>query len=1338
MDITRQMIKYVRDGEELSLLEAIKNGGNPKVILPDKDKDAGGGTLLTLAATCGHHHLILPLIEAGVSVNDTANRSRTPLHEGAAVGNIEVVRKLLFAKADIEAVSQSDNGTRPLHLAVRAGHAAVVSLLLKEGADIEAPDKDGWGPLHDASYHGHAEIIKILVRAGANTEAEAYGGWTPLHRASLWGHKEAVQALLDLGADVEHAGVFKSRAVHYAASRGHIHILEVLLEHGADLNALDANKGNPVHSAAGGGRLATVVWLVEKKVQHDLKDKNSRTPEDMGQLYGYHHVAYWLLKQNASEDTREHTQVEISREEYERIGSITLKWAREGNLFFLTNNLPARPYRIHYQDENGWTPLHHAAFNNQVEAVRTLLEMGALRSSCTHAQETAADIAQSQGHSELYDILQISTSSSLSTKTRVERVQMYGHLLREISCAELHIHGSTNDNMDMQHRHSVVKNVSRLIDNGSPLQPVGGHTAVALHLAITSNCTDLLPLLLSSGAPLTTTTSGMSVLQLAWLCPDVTTHIAVMVTRIVIHKLKEEAKRIGSEELADEELKHGISTMLKTMEGSQPWHAEWPSNLRETKKLTALLVRASRWGIPLTASFIQKAGGSVTSLDVTGSSALHSALDNGHITTAKTLIQHMGANLFLQDAQGRLPFHLMAEEDRQHVLEESMSHDYRILVSLREKARSEEEKQTASCILILLAILYVQVDLKSRGIVRDDSWKEVFAYTVSFIKGENSKLKFHSDEISGNEWLICLLDDLKTNFSRESQHESEVDEIGQNREGISTMTDKDIQEDFEAEDEYFFSVIDVIKQRLMGTMDDKDNFELDADMKKLLLKAAYISCESCLPLLLHLLLTIGGIHPDTVLEPLCGATALHLTAWRGHLGLCEYLLSCQASNTTLDRALNTPAHLAYMFGHSVVGVRLLDGVQDWKNRAGRIPTELYINFKKYTSLYGLDKLIPIKVKEQNNSSALIKGHLEEFKKCWPDISLAVEKFHVDFTKGEAHQIQESIFRNLQKLLRKVGEIDQLFEGKVILLGSSADNLRLFAPDEYDCNVEFQNVSGFPGGGLNIEIVPVPPSDGYKGHKNCLKVSPTNREVEQLVKGSNFGETFAKYIMQALDNFDLSDDQLNFLPPTIRKTQVGVNISFSWEGTEFPLLFINVDLVPTLKAPWPKHEPRPTLTPENLDLVHVSQTGKNEWRYSFAVVENMILLSLSPDQHRVFLACKLMITNLKTESWAPRDSKEQYTYWVGHRFKIPAPAGFILKSAFMKEMEEIRNDSMWGKTFLLERMCSIFQRMCKVDIDPYSGKRKYYHAKMSPYFGGDIEKPTVGLSAPEILKFLESW
>lgn len=110
IQIPTPQIEYVRHGDEASLLEAIKDGGDPKVILPDKEKDAGGGTLLTLAATCGHHHLVLPLIEAGVSVNDTGNRSRTPLHEAAAVGNVEVVRKLLAAKADIEAVSQTDNG----------------------------------------------------------------------------------------------------------------------------------------------------------------------------------------------------------------------------------------------------------------------------------------------------------------------------------------------------------------------------------------------------------------------------------------------------------------------------------------------------------------------------------------------------------------------------------------------------------------------------------------------------------------------------------------------------------------------------------------------------------------------------------------------------------------------------------------------------------------------------------------------------------------------------------------------------------------------------------------------------------------------------------------------------------------------------------------------------------------------------------------------------------------------------------------------------------------------------------------------------------------------------
>lgn len=659
-------------------------------------------------------------------------------------------------------------------------------------------------------------------------------------------------------------------------------------------------------------------------------------------------------------------------------------------------------------------------------------------------------------------------------------------------------------------------------------------------------------------------------------------------------------------------------------------------------------------------------------------------------------------------------------------------------MSLREKARSEEEKQMVSCILILLAILYVEADLSARNAVRDDSWKEIFVFAVSLIRGGNSEHADHADGVTNNEWLTSLLYDLRRDFSFESKHKSEVGETEENTKVISIINDNDNQEDFETEEEHFFLVIDVIKQRLLGASDNKSQIELDGDMKKLLLKALYTSCESCLPLFLHLILTVGGLHPDSILDPICGSTALHFTAWRGHLGLCDYLLSCQASNTILDQALNTPAHLAYMFGHSVVGDRLLDGVQDWKNKAGRVPKELYLNFKKYISLYGLDKTIPVKVNEQNNSASLIKAHLEDFKKTWPDISLAVEKLHVDFTMGEALQIQESLQKELGKLLKRVGEIYPLLEGKLVVLGSSADNLRLNAPDEFDCNVELENISGFPGGGLNIEIVPLPSSDGFKGHKNCLKVSPANKDLEQLLRGSNFGETFSKYLTQSLDELELADDRLNFVPPTVKKTQVGVNISFSWEGTEFPLLFINVDLVPTLKAPWPENEPRPPLTPANLNMVHISQTGKNEWRYSFAVAENMILLSLSPDRRRVFLACKLMITTLKTESWAPRDSKEQYSYWDGHRFKIPAPAGFILKSAFMKEMEEVQDDSVWGKSFLFERMCSIFQRMCIVDTDPDSGKNKYYHAIITPYFGRDTEKPTVGLSAPEILKFLESW
>lgn len=63
------------------------------------------------------------------------------VHAAARGGNVEALRVLLAASADVHA--KDDNGFTPLHWAARNGHAEVVRILLDADADAKAAAKDG-------------------------------------------------------------------------------------------------------------------------------------------------------------------------------------------------------------------------------------------------------------------------------------------------------------------------------------------------------------------------------------------------------------------------------------------------------------------------------------------------------------------------------------------------------------------------------------------------------------------------------------------------------------------------------------------------------------------------------------------------------------------------------------------------------------------------------------------------------------------------------------------------------------------------------------------------------------------------------------------------------------------------------------------------------------------------------------------------------------------------------------------------------------------------------------------------------------------------------------------
>lgn len=120
----------------------------------------------------------------------------TPLHMAAAVGNVEVARALIAARAD--PFTLTDGKISPLHLAAGVGPPLardwteqemsglfeITKLLVERGADVNTVGEHGWTPLHGAAYKGMDRVVQLLVDHGARVDAVDGYGQTPLSIAS--------------------------------------------------------------------------------------------------------------------------------------------------------------------------------------------------------------------------------------------------------------------------------------------------------------------------------------------------------------------------------------------------------------------------------------------------------------------------------------------------------------------------------------------------------------------------------------------------------------------------------------------------------------------------------------------------------------------------------------------------------------------------------------------------------------------------------------------------------------------------------------------------------------------------------------------------------------------------------------------------------------------------------------------------------------------------------------------------------------------------------------------------------------------------------------------------
>ncbi|KAG0711191.1 Ankyrin repeat, PH and SEC7 domain containing protein secG [Chionoecetes opilio] len=213
-----------------------------------------------------------------------------------------------------------------------------------------------------------------------------------------------------------------------------------------------------------------------------------------------------------------------------------------------------------------------------------------------------------------------------------------------------------------------VGEAMKLLASGAPLQATQDLHSDALVLATICNRPRIVTLLVAAGAPLTTISGGLFLLQVVWLTPDVTTRARVLITRIFLNVVQVEQNRVQPE---DSVLWSGINHLLSCLRGKTPWQITWLFREQAYSDLTSLLVAAARNNCPLTATFLKLCGGMSFKQDDQGTTPLHAALNASHMAMARRMVRYLGACLYVTDAQGNLPSDLLPRDVR-HQLEEAL------------------------------------------------------------------------------------------------------------------------------------------------------------------------------------------------------------------------------------------------------------------------------------------------------------------------------------------------------------------------------------------------------------------------------------------------------------------------------------------------------------------------------------------------------------------------------------------------------------------------------------------------------------------------------------------
>jgi ankyrin repeat protein len=306
------------------------------------------------------------------------------LLEAAANGSVQEAERVLDAHPGIiNARGGRGHGTA-LHAAAVGGHLAVAELLLQRGADPTIRDVGDYATaLHWAAERGSLPLVKLLVEAGA--DVIGYGDlhdWTVLGWAMSWKTRpELARYLLEQGA--EHTlftaiALGDLNAIRALATPESINKPLVVFERGL----------RPLHMAVLRNQPEAATLLLQLGADPQIPDLDGLTPLDYAALRQWKELSQLMI--DAGAELRLPAAVALGRSDVVRRALAadpdafrpTGRW---GNLIVRASGFATADVINALLDHgasvgvrvDGRTPLHVAAWDDNVDAIQALVAHGA-------------------------------------------------------------------------------------------------------------------------------------------------------------------------------------------------------------------------------------------------------------------------------------------------------------------------------------------------------------------------------------------------------------------------------------------------------------------------------------------------------------------------------------------------------------------------------------------------------------------------------------------------------------------------------------------------------------------------------------------------------------------------------------------------------------------------------------------------------------------------------------------------------------------------------------------------------------------------------------------------